>query len=378
MRPGPAASATNDTKPSIRRAIAMRAIVRSGAAAVLAIALAPAAFAQGGGDRKNATEAPRIDLNEVLATVDGDKITRGEAVTYANFETQGQIPRPDDQKTAYDYVMNALVNVRLLRKFLDEKGVKVGDAEVQAELTRIAANVKAKGNADFPAYLARLGRTEKGLAAEIRDALRWKKYFTAEAKAKKSAALKEYIRKNRDYYEQTQIKVSHILLMVPPGASAEEKEKVKKRLLEIKADIEAGKISFEDAANKYSEDPRAKADQDGGDLGYIFRKQLADEAFSAAAFALPKDKVSDPVEAGWGYELILVKDRRPGKRLDTGQFEEAILNQYGVDLQREVLTAERERKKSKINIKPMPADFFAPNPPPPGANAGDAKAEKKG
>jgi parvulin-like peptidyl-prolyl isomerase len=356
----------------------MRAIVRSGAVAALAIVLAPAAFAQEGNDAKKAAEPPRIDPNEVLATVNGEKVTRGEALSYAVQETQGQPPPRDLQKQVYDYVLNALVNVRLLRQFLDEQKVTVPDAEVKAELNRIVEQVKSQGASNFQAYLERARLTEAGLTRQISDTLRWKRYFTERARAKGGAELNDYIKKNRDYYEQTQVKVSHILLMAPRDATEAEREKIRKRLLEIKADVDSGKISFEDAANKYSEDPRAQADKDGGDLGYIYRKQFADEAFNAAAFAQPKDKVSDPVESGWGYHLILVKDRKTGKALDRNQFKEVILNQFGADLQREILAAERERKKSKIDIRPMPADFFAPNPTPPAADAGDAKAEKKG
>ncbi|HWE34924.1 MAG TPA: peptidylprolyl isomerase [Isosphaeraceae bacterium] len=356
----------------------MRAIVRSGAAAVLAIALASPAFAQGGNDAKKAAEPPKIDLNEILATVDGDKITRGEAIAYANQETQGQPPPQDRQKEAYDYFMNALVNVRLLRQFLDEKKVTVPKADVDAELNRIVERVKSQGGSNLPAFLEQIRLKESGLRTQILDALRWKKYFTGRARANNGAELNDYKKKNRDYYEQNQVRASHILLLVPSDATEAEKAKIKKRLLDIKADIDAGKISFEDAANKYSEDPKVQADQDGGDLGFFYRKQMPDEAFSAAAFALPIDKVSDPVEGNWGYELILVKARNTGRPLDPNQYKEVILNQFGVDLQREILTAERERKKSRINIRPMPSDFFAPNPTPPAAPAGDAKAEKKG
>lgn len=359
----------------------MRAIVRSGAAAALAIILtAPAsAQAQGGNDAKKAAEPPKIDPNEVLATVGREPIRRAEAVAYANRVTQGQIPPADAQKEVYKYVMDALVNVRLLRDFLREQKVAVTPAEIKAELDRVIENVKTQGGGDFPTYLTRNRLSQSDLEAQIENNLRWKKYFTDRARKDGKAELNAYIKKNRDFYQQNQVRASHILLLVPRDATTAEKEKIKARLLDIKKQIEEGKITFEDAANKYSEDPRAKADQDGGDLGYFYRKQYLDEDFNAAAFALPKNKVSDPVESGWGYHLILVKDIRPGRPLDQNQFGDVILNQFGADLQREILTSERERRKAQIDIKPMPADFFTPNPPPPGAApAADAKAEKKG
>ncbi len=66
-----------------------------------------------------------------------------------------------------------------------------------------------------------------------------------------------------------QVKASHIFLGVPPDATSDAKEAAKKKLAAIKAEIDSGKISFADAANKYSEDDANKGSPNGGDLGYF-------------------------------------------------------------------------------------------------------------
>ena len=62
-------------------------------------------------------------------------------------------------------------------------------------------------------------------------------------------------------------------------------------------------------------------------------------------------------------------DRKEGTPIDFEQNKPLVKQLYAADLQKNLLAA--ERKKAKIDIKPMPADLFPPAParssrPPPG------------
>ena len=94
-----------------------------------------------------------------------------------------------------------------------------------------------------------------------------------------------YVSPNR-----TAVRASHILVDTQEEA------------LKLKSDIESGKISFADAAAKYSKCPSG---QRGGDLGVFSRGQMV-KPFEDAAFTLPIDTVSNPVKTQFGYHLILV------------------------------------------------------------------------
>lgn len=91
-------------------------------------------------------------------------------------------------------------------------------------------------------------------------------------------------------YNRTQVRASHIL--VNSEAQAER----------LKKEIENGKITFEEAAEKYSTCPSGA---NGGDLGYFGRNQMVKE-FETAAFKLPIGSISDPVKTQFGYHLIKV------------------------------------------------------------------------
>ena len=107
------------------------------------------------------------------------------------------------------------------------------------------------------------------------------------------------------YTHKEQVEASHILLKVAPDASAEDDEKVKTRLMEIRDEISKG-LSFEDAAIEYSEGPSGKK---GGELGVFGRGRMV-PPFEKAAFELPLGQVSEAVKTRFGYHLIKVSDRK--------------------------------------------------------------------
>jgi len=66
-----------------------------------------------------------------------------------------------------------------------------------------------------------------------------------------------------------------------------------------------GGLSFEDAAARFSDDPRGK---EGGTLGR-FNKGELDPALENAAFALRKGELSQPVETRYGWHILKMVDR---------------------------------------------------------------------
>ena len=88
------------------------------------------------------------------------------------------------------------------------------------------------------------------------------------------------------------IVVQHILLEVEK--ETENKEEVRKRLLELKRQVEEGS-SFSALAAEYSEDST---------IEYSFGRGEMEAAFEEAAFALSVGEVSDVVETSSGYHLI--------------------------------------------------------------------------
>jgi peptidyl-prolyl cis-trans isomerase C len=160
-----------------------------------------------------------------------------------------------------------------------------------------------------------------------------------------------------DVFSRAEVKASHILIKVDAKAKPEEKEKARQKLLAIKKEIASGKISFADAANKYSEDEGNKEQPSGGNLGFFPRKGVFIEPFAKAAFAMKEGEISDPIETEYGLHLIYVVQKKPGETVAFSEdLKPYILEAFADELQDKL--KESERKTAKIEIKPMPPDLF--------------------
>ena len=101
----------------------------------------------------------------------------------------------------------------------------------------------------------------------------------------------------------TEHKVRHILFEIKP--SDKSIEETKNIALSIINEIKNG-MTFEDAAQKYSEDPGSK--ESGGYLGIVPRGTFVKE-FEKAAFTLELNKISEPVQTSFGFHIIEVLER---------------------------------------------------------------------
>ncbi|MBE6622341.1 MAG: peptidylprolyl isomerase [Ruminococcaceae bacterium] len=139
--------------------------------------------------------------------------------------------------------------------------------------------------------------------------------------------LKAYYEENRENLRQGEtVRASHILV------DTEEKA------LAIKAEIDAGTVSFADAAKQNSTCP---SKENGGDLGAFGHGQMVPE-FDQAAFALAVGVVSDPVKTQFGYHLILVTEKNEDTEYPFDDIKEQL---------KEQLLSEKQQKafNSKIN-----------------------------
>jgi len=309
---------------------------------------------------QTAPAAPKM-LQDVVATVTNhgktDVITKGDVIA---FLSHYPAPQPEDREEVYREALDSLINTKLLTQFLIRQNIKVPPEKIETQIEALKQQLKAE-NQDLPTALRQNNISMENLRAEFENRARWAEYLNTKAT---DAALRKFVADNRDLFSGTQIRASHILLKIDPGASEADKEKVRQKLLAIKKEIDEKKLTFAQAANKYSQDP-ANDGGAGGDLDYFSLTTGLIEEFTDVAFKLRKGVVSDPVETPFGYHLILVTDRKEGTPIDFEQNRPAILQQFGADLQKQVVTA--ERKTAKIDIKPIPRDLFPAAEPAPAA-----------
>jgi peptidyl-prolyl cis-trans isomerase C len=343
----------------------MRQRLRTALLAILALASTRVAVAQqpppaGGAGAPGAPAArtaatlqrPAI-LNQVLGTVNGQPITRLDFIRYVSTTP---LP-PGEQKDIYQGAMEDLVNIKLVSEYFLKQRTPVTPKDIDDEIAGIERKMKAEDGRDLKTALAEAGMTIDELRTQLTSQVSQKKYLAKVT----DAELKKFVESNKDYFDRVLVKASHIVILVNPDAKAADKEAAKQKLAGIKKEIESGKITFADAANKYSEDDGNKQSPNGGDLGYFPRKGQIDEAFAARAFTSKLQTVSEPFETPYGFHLIQVTDRKPPQPFDFEQNRNTVLNQYVADLHQRIVV--EQRKTAKIDIKPMPADLFPPSQP---------------
>ena len=126
--------------------------------------------------------------------------------------------------------------------------------------------------------------------------------------------------------EEETVNASHILV------DSEEKAN------EILASINAGEISFEDAARENSTCPSSAQ---GGNLGDFGRGQMVPE-FDTACFEMEEGEVRGPVKTQFGYHLIRLNKKNPAEALSYNDVRSQLYEQ---------LTREKQQAayQSKIN-----------------------------
>lgn len=124
--------------------------------------------------------------------------------------------------------------------------------------------------------------------------------------------VKKYYEDNKgNFNEEITVSAKHILV------DTEEKAK------EIHEEILSEKISFEDAAIKYSSCP---SKEEGGNLG-VFKRGMMVPEFEEVAFNSEVGNVSDPVKTQFGYHLILVENKNEAKEKSFDEVKDSVINQ---------------------------------------------------
>ena len=108
------------------------------------------------------------------------------------------------------------------------------------------------------------------------------------------------------------VKIAHVAFKLPDNPTADDTLQVYNKVMEVRSALlsknKKKRLTFEQAARKYSDDPTVN--ENGGVLGWVsvFRYLYPLEC---AAYNTPVGEVSMPVRTHFGYHLVKVLDRIP-------------------------------------------------------------------
>jgi parvulin-like peptidyl-prolyl isomerase len=242
----------------------------------------------------------------VAATVNGEAITVGEIDAILKVTLSSSPLTVSQQRDLRRALLEDLIDEKLLRQFLAKHAPKVEKAELDAQMAAFKAAL-VKENTSLEEYLRRTNQSEAQLRDEWSSRIQLTNYVKELATDEK---LRAYHAANRDYFEKTEVRVSHILIRVGRNAPDVERVAAKEKLGRIREELTSDRLSFPAAARKYSQCPTAFKN---GDLGFIQRRGLPeDEPLAKAAFALPVGGLSDVTQTERGFHLLAVTERKAG------------------------------------------------------------------
>ncbi|MGB7048463.1 MAG: peptidylprolyl isomerase [Candidatus Cybelea sp.] len=246
-------------------------------------------------------------------------------------------------------VLQQMVQDVLIQQYATSNKITVTDAEVDAREAQLKQNFPS---GSWDEMLKSRGLTETDVKAALREQIILDRALAKDVNIKPSA-IQDYFNKNHATFDTPeQVTARHIL--VPNLAEAQKVEQL----------LKSGQ-SFATVAKQYSTDPGSK--DKGGELGTFRRGQMV-PAFDKVAFTLPVNQISEPVKSPFGYHIIQVEARVPGKKATlasaTPQITDILRQQQEAPLIQPFL----QGLQQKAEIKSTNPNFAQLFPPPP-ANA---------
>ena len=304
---------------------------------------------------------PQTADSVTVATVDGTEISalewerRAQAILASMSAQQGGAMQvtESDRLRARDRAFEELVSEAIMEAEVEKRGLGVTDAEIDdilrndpppeliAQFPDVDTYYEALEN---PANLSRareslrislpltklqqiiaadavVGEAELRQAFEEQNTRMVAEYVGVrfsdvelEDETVGDAEARAYYEANIDDYKQA-ARTTVSLVKLDKVASEADEQEILSILDEIRDDIVAGRLTFEEAARTYSEDTSASV---GGDLGFFDRNRMT-EPFTEVAFDLAVGDVSEPVKTQFGYHIIECTDERLN---DAGEREE--------------------------------------------------------
>jgi parvulin-like peptidyl-prolyl isomerase len=333
-------------------------------ATLLAGGLACAAAAQPATTTSRTTErvsAPASNAKTVAVTVNGEQIYEGAIQRFLR-----RVP-PDRQTEARPSVVDHLVDNVLVDQYIQQAGIKIEDKDIDKKIEEMKGEIKQQ-KLEYEKVLKEMDVTEAELRYHLAADLRWEKYANTVSTDK---ALTDLFTTQKEMFNGSMVRVRHILLSPDsrdPQKVADAKASLAAMRREIEATVAAGlaklpqntdNLAREKARVKLIEDAfSAKAKeksacpskQQGGDVGWFDRAGSMVEPFAKAAFALKSFEMSDVVETQFGYHLILLLDRRPGKDVKFDDVKANVKELYTERVRNMVV--QHMRKSAKIVLTP--------------------------
>jgi peptidyl-prolyl cis-trans isomerase C len=242
-------------------------------------------------------EAAESVSPKILATINGQAITRDQ-VTRDLLRTVGdrQLSAIENEK-AIELTIQKLINQHIAIDFLSNRGLAANPSEVDFQIENLKSELK-RMDLSFTEFLKETYQTSDELRFQTKWQLSWERYLKNKLT---DEFLKSYFERSKRRFNGTEIKAAHLLIKLPANNSQAQEERTNQQLLEIRKQVLAKTVSWQEAVKEHSEAPTRLS---GGSIGWIAREGPMAPSFTNAAFQLSENEISLPVKTKFGFHLI--------------------------------------------------------------------------
>jgi peptidyl-prolyl cis-trans isomerase C len=308
-----------------------------------------------------AQNAPAAAANAVAAIVNGQPIPEN-----AVQRSLQHVP-PIKHGEARSQIVNFLVDQVLLDQYLLQQKIAVDTKEIDKAIEEMKAEL-GKQKKEFAKELEDMKLTEAELREHIAADMRWGKFAEERANEK---ALKDLFESQKYLFDGSMVRARHILLAADnsdPKAGEQAatqlqavKQEIDKQVADGVAKLppETDNLTREKKRQSLLEDSfaaQAKAKsacpsgkEKGGDVDWFQGVGFMVEPFARAAFALKPFEMSEPVKTPFGYHLILVTDRKPGREVKYEEAKELVKELYIARLHDSIVGEARQNAKVVVS-----------------------------
>jgi peptidyl-prolyl cis-trans isomerase SurA len=210
-------------------------------------------------------------------------------------------------------VLERLVLTRVQTQRAQEVGIRVDDRELNEVLSNLASQNKMSLS-QFADAVKKEGLDYLDLREQVRDEILISRLRAREIEQRVLVTEQDValFLANRSRLDQTEYRVSHILIAVPDGASSEARIKARDKAEALLKRLRAGE-DFAQLAIANSDGQQALA---GGDLDWRAGGNLP-ELFAEAVQKLDKGGLSGVLENASGFHILKLADVRGGEERKT-------------------------------------------------------------
>ncbi len=286
------------------------------------MSVAAASSATGASEKPVVPEPPDYSACIAHLAATSAKPAKGQAApTHAQLKSECET----QYKSLQSEVLGFLISSQWVLGEASSLGVKLSDAEVKKEFTKIK-NAQFPKAAEFEKFLATSGQTVSDLLLRVKLNLlsqKIQKQIVKKKAAVTAAAIAKYYEENKSKYgtpEKRNVRI--VLTKTAAAAEAAKKE------------IESGK-SFASVASKDSIDPTSKAN--GGLLKEVVKGE-EEKALDTAIFSASKNVLGGPVSTPFGFYVYDVASVTPGTQQTLAQVKSTIKEQLVASGQQQALS----------------------------------------